>query len=41
VKVARYFPSSTPAVQAAVLDRFARELPMAIGMLSREISAAQ
>jgi hypothetical protein len=41
VKVARYFPSSTPAVQAAVLDRLARELPMAIGMLSREISAAQ
>jgi hypothetical protein len=41
VKVARYFPSSSAAIQASVLDRFVRELPMALGMLDREISAAQ
>jgi hypothetical protein len=41
VKVARYFPSSTPAVQAAVIDRFSRELPLALAMLDKEVGAAK
>jgi hypothetical protein len=41
VKVARYFPSSTPSIQANVLDRFDRELQLALSMLRKEISIAQ
>jgi hypothetical protein len=41
MKVARYFPSSPPSIQANVLDRFDRELQLALSMLRREISIAQ
>jgi hypothetical protein len=41
VKVMRYFPSSTPAVQAAVLHRFELERADALEMLDRETREAQ
>jgi hypothetical protein len=41
VKVAKYFPSSSQGVQTAVLDRFTRELSLALVMLDKEVSKAQ